>query len=72
LTYQPCDAPASNYHARPRRRRDARIWPPLLPIVAAAAFTAAGLAARAGCRCQEDTERASGAGTAAALAFTAS
>ncbi len=46
----------------------ARIWPGLVPIAAAGAFTAAGLAARAGCRCQEHTERASGAGTAAALA----
>ncbi len=32
------------------------------------AFTVAGLAARAGCRCQQHTEQASGAGTAAALA----
>ena len=48
--------------------RAARIWPGLVPIAAAGAFTAAGLAARAGCRCQEHTERASGAGTAAALA----
>jgi zinc transporter ZupT len=32
------------------------------------AFTAAGLAARAGCGCREHTEHASGAGTAAALA----
>jgi ZIP family zinc transporter len=46
----------------------ARIWPPLVPITAAGAFTAAGLAARAGCRCQEHTERASAAGTAVALA----
>ena len=48
--------------------RAARIWPPLVPIAAAGAFTAAGLAARAGCRCQEHTEQVSGAGTAAALA----
>jgi ZIP family zinc transporter len=46
----------------------ARIWPPLVPITAAGAFTAAGLAARTGCRCQEHTERASAVGTAAALA----
>jgi ZIP family zinc transporter len=46
----------------------ARIWPPLVPIAAAGAFTAAGLAARAGCRCREHTEHASGAGAAAALA----
>jgi ZIP family zinc transporter len=46
----------------------ARIWPPLVPITAAGAFAAAGLAARAGCRCQEHTERVSGAGTAVALA----
>jgi ZIP family zinc transporter len=48
--------------------RAARIWPPLVPITAAGAFTAAGLAARAGCRCQAHKEHASGAGTAAALA----
>jgi len=48
--------------------RAARIWPPLVPIAAIGAFTAAGLAARAGCGCQEHTEHASGAGAAAALA----
>jgi ZIP family zinc transporter len=36
-------------------------------MAAAAAFAAAGLATRAGCRCQEHTEQTSGAGTAAAL-----
>jgi zinc transporter ZupT len=48
--------------------RAARIWPGLVPIAALGAFTAAGLAARAGCGCREHTEHASGAGTAAALA----
>ena len=37
-------------------------------MAAVGAFTAAGLAARAGCGCREHTEQASGAGTAAALA----
>ena len=37
-------------------------------MTAIAAFTAAGLATRAGCGCQEHKEQASGAGTAAALA----
>ena len=49
--------------------RSARIWPGLVPIAAVAAFAAAGLAARAGCGCQEHKEQASGAGTAAALAI---
>ena len=44
-----------------------RIWPPLVPIAAIGAFAAAGLAARAGCRCREHTAHASGAGAAAAL-----
>jgi zinc transporter ZupT len=48
--------------------RTARIWPALVPIAALAGFAAAGLAVRAGCGCQEHKERASGAGTAAALA----
>ena len=48
--------------------RAARIWPPLVPMAAIGAFTAAGLAARAGCGCREYTERASGAGVASALA----
>jgi zinc transporter ZupT len=48
--------------------RAARIWPPLVPIAAIGAFTAAGLAARAGCGCQDHKEQASGTGTAAALA----
>jgi zinc transporter ZupT len=48
--------------------RTARIWPPLVPMAAVAGFAAAGLAARAGCGCQEHKEQASGAGTAAALA----
>ena len=49
--------------------RAARIWPGLVPLATVAAFTAAGLAARAGCGCQEHKEQASGAGTAAALAI---
>ena len=48
--------------------RAARIWPSLVPIAAIGAFTAAGVAVRAGCCCREHTERASGAGAAAALA----
>ena len=48
--------------------RAARIWPALVPIAALGGFAAAGLAVRAGCGCQEHKERASGAGTAAALA----
>jgi zinc transporter ZupT len=58
-------------HLLPDAWADARaapIWPPLVPIAAIGAFTAAGLAARAGCGCREHTEQASGAGTAAALA----
>jgi zinc transporter ZupT len=46
-----------------------RIWPPLVPIAAMGAFTAAGLAARTGCGCRPHTEQASGAGAAAALAL---
>ena len=49
--------------------RTARIWPGLVPMAAVGAFTAAGLAARVGCGCQEQQEHASGAGTAAALAI---
>ena len=49
--------------------RAARIWPGLVPLATVAAFTAAGLAARAGCGCQEHKEQASGASTAAALAI---
>jgi zinc transporter ZupT len=45
------------------------MWPPLVPIAAIGAFTAAGVAARAGCGCREHTEHASGAGAAAALAI---
>ena len=45
----------------------ARIWPPLVPIAALGAFTAAGLAARAGCGCQHHRQHASGTGAAAAL-----
>jgi ZIP family zinc transporter len=48
--------------------RTTGIWPGLVPVAAAGAFTAAGLAARAGCGCREHKEHASGAGTAAALA----
>lgn len=47
--------------------RTAGVWPGLVPIAAAAAFVAAGLASRAGCGCQEHREQASGAGAAAAL-----
>jgi ZIP family zinc transporter len=48
--------------------RSARIWTGLVPLAAMAGFTAAGLATRLGCACQEHREQASGAGTAAALA----
>jgi ZIP family zinc transporter len=44
------------------------MWPGLTPAAALAAFIATGLATRAGCRCQQHAEHASGAGTAAALA----
>jgi zinc transporter ZupT len=50
-----------------RGARDAGMWPGLVPTTAIAAFAAAGLAARAGCSCQEHKEQANGAGTAAAL-----
>jgi len=46
----------------------AGIWPGLVPITAVAAFTATSLATRPGCACHEQKERASGTGTAAALA----
>jgi zinc transporter ZupT len=46
-----------------------RIWPPLVPMAATGAFTAAGPAARTGCGCRPHTEQAGGAGTAAALAI---
>jgi zinc transporter ZupT len=46
-----------------------RLWPPLVPIAAMGAFTAAGMAARTGCGCRPHTEQAGGAGTAAALAI---
>jgi zinc transporter ZupT len=49
--------------------RAVRIWPGLVPIAAVAAFTAAALAARLGCACQQQRERASGAGMATALAI---
>jgi ZIP family zinc transporter len=49
--------------------RTARIWPPLVPMAAVAAFVAAGLATRAGCGCQQHREQASGAGAAVALAI---
>lgn len=48
--------------------RTARVWPPLAPIAAIGAFTVAGVAVRAGCRCREHAEQSSGAGAAAALA----
>jgi ZIP family zinc transporter len=46
---------------------EARIWRPCVPLAALGGFIAAGLAGRFGCGCREHTERASGAGTAAAL-----
>lgn len=49
--------------------RGARVWPPLVPLTAIAAFTAAGLAARAGCGCREHREQAIGSAAAAALAI---
>jgi ZIP family zinc transporter len=49
--------------------RTARIWPGLVPLAAAAAYTTAGLVARAGCGCQEHNQQASGVGAAAALAI---
>ncbi len=49
--------------------RTARIWPWLVPLTVVGAFTAAGLATRAGCGCQEHKQHASGAGMAAALAI---
>jgi len=48
--------------------RTAGIWPPLVPMAAAAGFAVAGLATRAGCGCREHQEQVSGAATAAALA----
>ncbi|HET7244748.1 MAG TPA: hypothetical protein VFJ07_07910 [Streptosporangiaceae bacterium] len=48
--------------------RAAGIWPLLVPVAAAAGFTVAGLATRAGCGCREHQEQASGAAAAAALA----
>ncbi len=47
--------------------RAAGLWPWVVPAAAVAAFLLAGLAARAGCACQRDTQHV-GAGTAAALA----
>jgi ZIP family zinc transporter len=49
--------------------RAASLWPPLVPVAAAAAFTAAGLAARAGCGCRAHKEQAIGTAAAAALAI---
>jgi zinc transporter ZupT len=48
--------------------RAVRIWPGLVLVAAAAAFTAAGLATRLGCACQEHQKHASGGSTAVALA----
>lgn len=48
--------------------REAGIWPPLVPMAAAAAFVAAGLAARVGCGCGERRELVDGTGMAVALA----
>ena len=47
---------------------EARIWHPSVPLAALGGFIAASLAGLAGCGCREHAERASGAGTAAALA----
>jgi zinc transporter ZupT len=47
--------------------RAVRIWPGLVLVAAAAAFTAAGLATRLGCACQEHQNQASGGSTAVAL-----
>ena len=49
--------------------RDAGIWPWLVPAAAVASFALAGLAAQSGCACDQDTEHACGAGTAAVLAL---
>ena len=49
--------------------RSARVWPGLVPVTAVAAFTAAHLASRLGCACQEHEQQASGVGAAAALAL---
>jgi zinc transporter ZupT len=49
--------------------RAGSVWPPLVPIVAGVAFTAAGLAARAaGCGCRAHKEQAIGSAAAVALA----
>src|SRR5689334_12227023 len=40
--------------------RTAGIWPLLVPIAAIGAFTVAGVAVHAGCRCREHTEQSSG------------
>jgi zinc transporter ZupT len=49
--------------------QEAGVWPPLVPMAAAAAFVAAGLAARVGCACGEHRELVAGAGMAVALAM---
>ena len=48
--------------------RAASLWAPLVPITAVAAFSVAGLAARAGCGCRAHKEQAIGSAAAAALA----
>jgi zinc transporter ZupT len=48
--------------------RAAAMWQPMVPVAAVAAFTVAGLAARAGCGCREHKEQAIGSAAAAALA----
>jgi len=48
--------------------RDARMWPPLVPIAAIAAFMVARLVARAGCGCREHKDQRVGSAAAAALA----
>lgn len=48
--------------------REARVWLWLVPVAAVASFAVSGLVARVGCTCDEDRERASGAGAVAALA----
>jgi zinc transporter ZupT len=49
--------------------QEAGTWPPLVPMAAAAAFVAAGLAARVGCGCREHRELVAGTGMAVALAI---
>ena len=48
--------------------RAAGIWPWTVPTAATATFLLAGVAARAGCACHQDTQSRGGVGAAAALA----